>query len=223
MSSQPLSVEPWLASLREAIPATREVADPDVVHQLLVATRRLDVWLRLAGRARLRDDLRWLRRAAGPVRDLDGLIARDWPAREARRLRSLRAVARRALREALDDVRLEGLLVGLAVLPPVPVDEARARIAPLARAARALPPAEDDLAGLHRLRRAVRRLAYGLEIVGERADLAPVQAAFGELDDLAQAVRYLGPEAVSPDLLAQRVQVALAAWRAARPLFSTWC
>jgi len=218
-----IPLDPWLHTLRDALPAAREAADPEAVHRMRTATRRLDVWLRLAGRARLRDDLRWLRRAAGPVRDLDALLGRDWPAREARRLRTLRTVARRALREALDDVRLQGLIVGLTVLPPLSASDAADRLAPLARAARALPPAEDDLEALHAVRRAVRRLRFGLDWVGEPLDLAPVQDAFGELNDLTLAVRFLGPDAVSPELLAQRARNALDVWRAARPLFVTWC
>lgn len=218
-----IPLDPWLHTLRDALPAAREAADPEAVHRMRTATRRLDVWLRLAGRARLRDDLRWLRRAAGPVRDLDALLGRDWPAREARRLRTLRTVARRALREALDDVRLQGLIVGLTVLPPLSTSNAVDRLAPLARAARALPPAEDDLEALHAVRRAVRRLRFGLDWVGEPLDLAPVQDAFGELNDLTLAVRFLGPDAVSPELLAQRARNALDVWRAARPLFVTWC
>ena len=218
-----IPLDPWLHTLRDALPAAREAADPEAVHRMRTATRRLDVWLRLAGRARLRDDLRWLRRAAGPVRDLDALLGRDWPAREARRLRTLRTVARRALREALDDVRLQGLIVGLTVLPPLSAPDAADHLAPLARAARALPPAEDDLEALHAVRRAVRRLRFGLDWVGEPLDLAPVQDAFGELNDLTLAVRFLGPDAVSPELLAQRTRNALDVWRAARPLFVTWC
>jgi hypothetical protein len=157
------------------------------------------------------------------VRDLDVLIARDWPAAEARRLRALRAAARRALRDALAEPRIEGLLTALTLLPPLDSDEARSRLAPLARAARALPPAEDDLVELHRLRRSVRRLRHALEWLDEPADLSPVLDAFGGLNDLAQAVRFLGPQSVSTDLLAQRVQNALTIWRSVRPLFSTWC
>lgn len=224
MSEPALSPAPWVARLRAALPAALESSDPDAVHTLRSATRRIDTWLRLAGRERLRDDLRWLRRAAGPVRDLDVLIARDWPAREARRLRSLRAVARKALKEALEEPRVEAVTLALSVLPPVRADQAWGNLAILARDVRGLPPAEDDLQSLHRLRRAVRRLRYGLDWLDVPADaLAPVQDAFGEVNDLAVAVRYLGPDAVPAAALAERVRAALDAWQAARPTLATWC
>lgn len=221
MPSDLLSPSPWLAVLRDALPDAG--TDPESVHRLRVASRRLDVWLRLAGRARLRDDLRWLRRAAGPVRDLDVLVAREWPAREARRLRTLRANARRALREALGDARLVGTLQALSLLPPIDPDAAREALPALARAARSLHPDAADLAGLHRLRRAVRRVRHALEWLGEPHGLDPVQDALGELGDLALAVRLLGPDAVSADLLAQRAHNALTTWREARPLLTPWC
>ena len=64
-------------------PGVRLGSDPEDLHQLRVATRRLRAFLR-AGRPLLepswseplRDELRWLGGALGPARDLDVLIAR---------------------------------------------------------------------------------------------------------------------------------------------------
>ncbi|MCZ7588977.1 MAG: CHAD domain-containing protein [Gaiella sp.] len=64
-------------------PGTRLGSDPEELHQLRVATRRLRAFLR-AGRelvdaswaASLRDELGWLGRALGPARDLDVLLER---------------------------------------------------------------------------------------------------------------------------------------------------
>jgi CHAD domain-containing protein len=64
-------------------PGVRLGSDPEELHQMRVATRRLRAFLR-AGRdlldrswsEPLRDELRWLGRALGPARDLDVLIER---------------------------------------------------------------------------------------------------------------------------------------------------
>ena len=64
-------------------PGVRLGSDPEELHQLRVATRRLRAFLR-AGRPLLdaswseplRDELRWLGGALGPARDLDVLVAR---------------------------------------------------------------------------------------------------------------------------------------------------
>ena len=147
----------------------------------------------------------------------ESLLERDWPAKEARRLRTLRALARRAMRACLDDQRLEGLRLALALLPPEPRARAEACLPALVRPALALPPAPDDLAGLHRLRRAVRRVRHAREWLGAPLDLASVSDAFGALDELCVAVRYLGPDAVSAAHLDTRARAAIDAWRAAKP------
>ena len=78
-------------------PGTRLGTDPEELHQLRVATRRLRAFLR-AGRdlldpeasEPLRAELRWLGSALGPVRDLDVLIEHL-----AAEVRSLEATTRR--------------------------------------------------------------------------------------------------------------------------------
>src|SRR4029453_19574877 len=64
-------------------PGVRLGSDPEELHQMRVATRRLRAFLR-AGRdlldrswsEPLRDELGWLGRALGPARDLDVLVQR---------------------------------------------------------------------------------------------------------------------------------------------------
>ena len=61
-------------------PGTRLGSDPEELHQMRVATRRLRAFLRAGGKSldrewarALRDELQWLGRALGPARDLDVL------------------------------------------------------------------------------------------------------------------------------------------------------
>lgn len=62
-------------------PGTRLGSDPEELHQMRVATRRLRAFLRAGGKSldrqwasSLRDELAWLGRALGPARDLDVLV-----------------------------------------------------------------------------------------------------------------------------------------------------
>ncbi|MFN8642866.1 MAG: CHAD domain-containing protein [Candidatus Binatia bacterium] len=165
-----------LGRLREALPAVRYGEDPEAVHEMRVAVRRLRTALRL-GRAALpvrqREalgrELRWLGSALGPVRDLDVQLANAaWhrqrlaPAARApidglrRALRRDRIAARAALEQALDSTRCARLLLALeraAVAPRRPV-----------RAAAAEPIAE---AGRRAVKRAMRRLRKLGDGVGE--------------------------------------------------------
>jgi CHAD domain-containing protein len=78
-----LALEEQVRRLLGHDPGVRLGSDPEDLHQLRVATRRLRAFLR-AGRDLLdlswsdplRDELRWLGRALGPARDLDVLIER---------------------------------------------------------------------------------------------------------------------------------------------------
>ena len=109
-------------------PGVRLGSDPEDLHQLRVATRRLRAFLR-AGRRLLeaswseplRDELRWLGGALGPARDLDVLIERiaddvagvggeDAFAGLMRALEGERAEARRVVVEALSSDRYLALL-----------------------------------------------------------------------------------------------------------------
>src|ERR1043165_1021156 len=70
----------WLDRLEErtslAESAPDAALDAEAVHELRVACGRLIVWLDLGGWRILRDDLRWLRRSAATVRDLDVVLHR---------------------------------------------------------------------------------------------------------------------------------------------------
>lgn len=114
-------------------PGTRLGLDIEDLHQLRVATRRLRAFLRAARPMleptwadELREELKWLGGALGPVRDLDVLIehlggevatfeGEDRRAAESliRRLERERAKARTRMLAALDDERYLALLVRL--------------------------------------------------------------------------------------------------------------
>ena len=129
-------------------PGTRLGTDPESLHQLRVASRRLRAFLR-AGRPllderwadELRSELGWLGSALGPVRDLDVLI--DHLRREASELGALdavgagtvlralgreRAAARRRLLRTLASDRYLALLDRLEAAGNPPLAEAGAGI-----------------------------------------------------------------------------------------------
>lgn len=190
--------------------------DPDAAHGLRVATRRLDVWLRLGGRRILRDDLRWLRAIAGPARDLDVRLADPGAATTDRdALRARRAAAHATLVAALDTPRAAGLAAALPLLPPIDPAAARPHLARLARAALALP--DHDAEALHVVRRAIRRVRYGLDWLGEpHGPLAKAQDALGTISDRLAAGR------VPIDQGDADVRAARAAIGGARGFLETW-
>jgi len=186
----------WLEALISHLPAARTGSDPEAVHQVRVAVARLRVWLALGGRRVLQDDLRWLRRNIAGIRDLDVHLAQSPPPGLAERLRDARLTAQRELGQVLDQARIDGLLRALALLPPLSVDDARARLVRLVRRARkrrrqALArPAH--LPSLHALRCAVRGLRFALEWLGPCPDeLVETQDALGAVVDRMVALRQL--------------------------------
>jgi CHAD domain-containing protein len=183
-------------------PGTRLGSDPEDLHQLRVATRRLRAFLR-AGRPllepgwaeSLRAELGWLGRALGPARDLDVLVGRlegdiETLGPDAGQARSLltgfeaeRAAARRVVVEALSSDRYLALLERLdqASEPALSGEEI-----PLAeiwaaewkrtrRAFAALPhdPVDD---ALHAARIRVKRARYAAELAAH--ELGPKGARF---------------------------------------------
>ncbi len=188
METIPLA--PWLEHLVAHLPVAREGADPEGVHQVRVALGRIDTWLVADGRRVLRDDVRWLRRGAGDVRDLDVLLGADPPAAWRALLEREHRTARVELVQRLDGARCAALVEALGYLPPLParrLERALARwTARVARRGRALDPEPTDLAPYHALRRAVRRLRYGLEWAGHGTrPIKALQDALGELNDAA--------------------------------------
>ena len=226
-----ISLTPWLQHLEQQIPLVRKGVESEPVHQLRVSAGRLSVWLELSGRRMLRDDLRWLRRSAGLVRDLDVLLERDLPPAWARALAAERELRRRELLHHLADPRLSSLVAALTLVPDLEDSTARDALARFKRrvlkAGRGLKRDETDARALHRLRRAVRRLRYALEWLGEDMDaLKDLQDAFGELNNLAVGLRQLDSPAAPNGLASERVALelefderrthAIAAWKQQR-------
>jgi CHAD domain-containing protein len=181
-----------VAELRRHDPGTRLGHDPEELHDLRVATRRLRAILRAARplldpewTASLRDELRWLAGALGPVRDLDVLIERlraelellePSERRAAARFLALlgeeRESARVAMLAAMSGDRYFALLDRLeAAAAALPVREADVTLAEIAarefarlrRAVRALPadPPDDEL---HDVRIRGKRARYAAEL-----------------------------------------------------------
>ncbi len=183
-------------------PGVRLGRDPESVHRYRVATRRLRSDLQTFSRvldhtrtAAVRDELRWLGAAVGPVRDLDVLGARleanarelsdrDQPAASAlqARVAATRADARRQLLEVLRSERYDGALVALiefASAPPVAADSTHVASEPAVDLARrlvshrwkqlaaAVLEAGDEPSDLqlHQIRIAAKRCRYAAEAV----------------------------------------------------------
>lgn len=173
---------------------TREGSDPEALHDMRVATRRLRAAIRAFGDAvppkrkeRLRKDLRWLGRRLGGVRDLDVLLLRFEgggkglaPLRTA--LEREREKARERMLRALDSRRFSRILseIGRAargegrapVASRAPANE-RAAATARAAAARLLRKGDAALADptaerLHATRICGKRLRYLLEFHRER-------------------------------------------------------
>lgn len=222
-----IATTPWLKELEGRVASARERPEPDEVHQLRVATRRLAAWLRLAGMHVLRDDLRWLRHVAGAVRDIDVVLELEGDPSWTRWLRSERRVQHQVLAAALGSERTGGLLLALGSLPPVTRTAARHELGRLAGkalvAGEELETAPDDAERFHRLRRKVRVVRYGLEWLDEKTGaFREFQEVSGLAADRALALRLL---AVYPQIeeltarkaaleaeFADRRQAALEAW-----------
>ena len=206
-----LRLQGQVAELLEHDPGTRLGSDPEDLHQLRVATRRLRAFLR-AGRPllrpeptdMLRGELGWLGSALGPARDLDVLIEhfRSQALVVASSTRDLVATlearqvdARAALLDALDSgryLRLLDALDSFVGAPPLAADASDSLAAiwwketkKLRRAVAALgdEPADDDL---HAVRIFVKRARYAAELAAH--ELGRTGAAFIEQAKTAQDV-----------------------------------
>lgn len=181
-----------IAELRRHDPGTRLGRDPEELHDLRVATRRLRAILRAARplldpewTAALRDELRWLAGVLGPVRDLDVLLEHlqteiellEPPERRAGgRLLVLlgeeREAARTTMLAAMSGDRYLALLDRLEAAPDhLPARDANVTLADIAarefarlrRAVRALPPDPPD-DELHAVRIRSKRARYAAEL-----------------------------------------------------------
>ncbi|MDT7919429.1 MAG: CHAD domain-containing protein [Meiothermus sp.] len=224
-----IALDRWLQHLVKHLPVAKEGRDPEGVHQVRVAVRRLRVWLRLAGMRVLEDDLAWLVRAAGEVRDLEVLLQHpDLPKAFRNWAASRLEQARAALVPLLDSPRLAGLLQALANLPPLDEEAAKARLKRFVRQAARKAEEwrnQDSIESLHALRRALRRLRYAREWLGlDSQDEKALQEIFGQVGDLSFTLRYLAafeaegsrvPAAYKRQLEAQlteALEAARAAW-----------
>ena len=221
-------------------PGTRLGTDPEDLHQFRVATRRLRAFLR-AGRELLdpewaeplREELRWLGGALGPVRDLDVLIdhlaaevaSLGADVRAGRRLLTLlerdRRAARKKLARALVSERYFRLLDLLerpaltvseqAVAEGVTLEQIQAaEHRNLRKAVRALTHESTD-AELHEARIKTKRARYAAELAGDGAYVKSakvLQDVLGEHQDAivaAERLRELGARAPEASLAAGRL------------------
>lgn len=187
----------WREALLERIDVAREGRDSEGVHGLRVACARLDVYLRLLGWRVLRADLRWLRRAASGVRDLDVLLAQnDLPDAFRAALQAQCAPAREQLLAVLAHERCGALLNALEELPPLGFARAQRRSGKLATRVAVLGlhvlRPEADVERFHALRRALRRLRYAQEWMNlEPRAARRLQAELGALNDTVVAQEHL--------------------------------
>lgn len=227
-----LDCDAWRRALAERLEVARAGREAEGVHGLRVACARLDVFLRLAGRRALRDDLRWLRRAASSVRDFNVLLSRELPAEFRKRLAEQCEPARATLEAALGDERCEALLAGLESVPPIAMADARARVEKLRQRVAERGAEVERTAGsvdaLHALRRRLRRLRYAHEWLDvECKPLRRMHDELGALNDsvvtLARLDELFGLDELADyrDELkaevAQHTQSALRAWSELRP------
>jgi CHAD domain-containing protein len=196
--SLPKTLEPrhWIEHLALHAPIALEGRDPEGVHQVRVAAGRLSIWLQLTGVRVLRDDLRWLRRSAAAVRDLDVLLESPQPAPFAHWLEQERAQQRAGLIEVLTSPRLTALLEALSSLATLHRRMAASRldreVTKLLRRGRRAARAGATLEEIHALRRSVRRVRYGREWLGRKSrGLERLQGNLGVIADAAAALGYL--------------------------------
>jgi CHAD domain-containing protein len=178
----------WVRHLRSAIQVARRGEDPEGVHQVRVSCRRLTAWLDLGGRRVGRDDLKWLRDAAGPVRDLDVLLAHDLSPAMHRWLMGQLRRERPALETALDDPRALATVRLFENMGPLRSDEIDMK-ALLDKADKALDAVDMRAAhpeDLHVVRRKLRPIRYALE--WQKKDSTKIVEAQDSLGALSDAV-----------------------------------
>lgn len=193
-------------------PGTRLGTEAEELHQMRVATRRLRAFLRAghdlldpAWSEPLREELRWLGGALGPVRDLDVLLehlgdeveslGKDAPEgrKLLRRLERERRSARGVLVAALDSERYFALLDALEPPAAGNADEPTLREihagehASLRKVVRALDQDSPD-EQLHEARIKVKRARYAAELLGSTAYVNAAKALQDILGEHQDAV-----------------------------------
>jgi len=224
-------VEQQLGALSAHEAGVRSGDDPEDVHQMRVATRRLRAALRLfeavlpSAANSLRVELAWIATALGAVRDLDvqiASLARASSELEAdpEALRAVlclfearRSAARQALHAALETDRFAGLVDGLRDLSVQPAPDGtngglamadgliRVTHRRLRKAGEQLHPAASP-ATLHRARIRAKQFRYALECFSELYG-SPARRLIRRAADLQDALGTGQDAAVLHDLLRQ--------------------
>lgn len=207
------SLEHWRHALITHEPGTRRGEDPEELHHMRVAVRRMRALLK-AGRSLLdtswseplRAELGWLGRALGAVRDLDVLLERlqqsstELPAAERAaadqlltELRAERDRARERLLTTLDSARYRRLLLATEQVRTGPRPPERGAAEPLRelvdaqfaelRAAATGLGTEPTDAELHRVRIRTKQLRYTAELADQAPDV--------QLGELVRAAKQL--------------------------------
>ncbi|AEV16180.1 CHAD domain containing protein [Thermus sp. CCB_US3_UF1] len=207
----------WVDHLEAHLPLALSGADPEGVHQVRVAGRRLRAYLNLLGWRVLQDDLRRLVRGAGRVRDLEVALGHPLPPGFRAHLEEEVRQAREALPPLLASPWTAALLRALRVLPPLG-EEAWGRLRRQERRAEArlkALQAEPSLEALHAYRRALRRVRYAKEFLGLSAKREKaLQEALGGLQDLEVLLGLLeGYLAQAPDPEGEALRAELLARR----------
>ena len=184
-----ISASPVVDALVEAADMTLTSNEVRPVHQLRVNCRRLDVWFRLAKLRPMRDELTWLRRSAGDVRDLDVLMTMDIPPGWERSLRMRRYHAHKRLKSVIEDERTTALIAAVSERRPTSYKQAvkvtQGLLDQVLRAGRKISKASAEVEDFHRVRIRVKRLRYALEWLGGSTELlTEAQDLFGALNDV---------------------------------------
>jgi CHAD domain-containing protein len=196
MEADAIPPEPWLTQLGEHVERLCDEGDSDTVHDMRVAAGRLSVWIEIAGRRALHDDLRWLRRSAARLRDIDVMLERDRPSTWVEILREEREQELVHLRSALETTRPRALIEALSCIPSPDKRTARSGTRHLVHrvltAGHKMADDEQDPHVLHRVRRKLRRLRYALEwLQQDTQEVKKVQDAFGAFNDRVVELRHL--------------------------------
>ena len=198
---------PWLQHLDGA--RTLALAgDPEGVHQVRVALRRLRVWLSFKGHEALQEELRWLCGALALLRDLD--VFGEVLTAQARA--DLRPGAVATAVAALESQRWDLLRARLSELPAPKASRARRAVKRLERklAERRGARGADEGEALHRLRRSLRRLRYAQEWLGQDTSaLGQEQERLGAACDLLALQAFAKRQGVDvPEQLSEAIKKA---------------